>query len=71
MSKYFKEEMGIGFVEYLQNYRIKQAARLLLSGKGSLSDIAEQVGYHDVKFFSELFKKATGSPPAAFRKLQR
>lgn len=71
VSKCFKEEMGISFVEYLQSYRIKQAARLLLSGKGSLSDIAEQVGYHDVKFFSEVFKNVTGYPPAAFRKLRK
>lgn len=68
VSKCFKKETGLSFVRYLQNYRIKQAARLLISTKKSLFEIAELVGYHDVKFFSKIFKNNTGHSPANFRK---
>ncbi len=71
VSKCFKEEKGVSFIKYLQNYRIKQASRLLLSTKKSLPEIADLVGYHDVKFFSEIFKSTTGLPPAKFRKTYR
>jgi len=71
VSKCFKEEKGMSFIRYLQNYRIKQASRLILSTKKSLPEIAELVGYHDVKFFSEIFKSITGLPPATFRKTYR
>ena len=71
VSKRFKEEKGISFIKYLQNYRIKQASRLLLSTKKSLPEIAELVGYHDVKFFSKIFKNTTGLSPAKFRKTYR
>ena len=71
VSKCFKEETGISFIRYLQNYRIKQASRLLLSTKKSLTEIAELAGYHDVKFFSEIFKNTTGYSPIKFRKTYR
>ena len=71
VSKCFREEMGISFVEYLQRYRIHQACRLLLSGNAALSQIAEEVGYGDLKFFSALFKNIVGIPPATYRKRNR
>jgi len=69
VSKCFKEETGTSFIRYLQNYRIKQASRLLLSTNKSLNEVAELVGYHDVKFFSEIFKNTTGHSPIKFRKI--
>jgi AraC-like DNA-binding protein/quercetin dioxygenase-like cupin family protein len=69
VSRRFKEEMGMTFVRYLQDYRVKQAARLLLAGKTPVSQVAEQVGYRDVKFFSRVFKTYTGHSPAAFRRM--
>jgi len=71
VSKCFKEETGISFIKYLQNYRIKQASRLLLTTKKAPDEIAELVGYRDAKFFTQIFKNATGFPPAKFRKLYK
>ena len=68
VSKCFKEETGMTFVTYLQSYRIRHATRLLLSTQHSIPEIAESVGYRVVKFFSEIFKAATGQSPAKFRK---
>jgi len=71
VSKSFKDEYGVSFISYLQNYRIKEASRLLLTTKRSVPEIAELVGYHDHKFFSELFKRITGISALKFRKLNR
>ena len=71
VSKRFKEETGSTFVNYLQNHRVKQASRLLITTERSLSEISEMVGYRDVKFFTERFKAITGITPAAFRKINR
>ena len=68
VSKKFKDDMGISFVHYLQNYRIMQGCRLLSTTKKSLSEITELVGYRDVKFFSALLKRTTGLSPADFRR---
>lgn len=71
ISKKFKQDMGVSFVHYLQNYRVMQGCRLLTSSHRTLSDIAEAVGYHDVKFFSRLVKQMTGLTPADFRKSRK
>ena len=68
VSKKFKDDMGISFVHYLQNYRIMQGCRLLSGTRKSLSEITELVGYRDVKFFSALVKRTTGLSPADFRR---
>lgn len=49
--------------------RINEACRLLLAEKRKIIDIAESVGYTDIKFFNELFKKYTGSTPREYRSL--
>lgn len=68
ISKRFKNDVGVSFVNYLQNYRVMQGCRLLSSSNKTISEIAEMVGYHDVKFFSEIVKRITGLSPADFRR---
>jgi iron complex transport system substrate-binding protein len=68
VSKRFKEDTGISFVHYLQNYRVMQGCRLLSSSRRTLAEITEMVGYRDVKFFSALVKRMTGLSPADFRR---
>ena len=71
ISKRFKTDVGISFVNYLQNYRVMQACRLLSSSNRTISEIAEMVGYHDIKFFSEIVKRNTGLSPADFRRQRK
>ena len=71
ISKRFKEDTGVSFVHYLQNYRVMQGCRLLSSSRRTLAEITEMVGYHDVKFFSSLVKRMTGLSPADFRRQYR
>lgn len=71
LSKKFKDDTGVSFVTYLQNYRVMEGCRLLSGSNRTLAEITEMVGYHDVKFFSELVKRFTGLSPRKFRRKQR
>lgn len=68
-SVLFKNETGQNFMDYLTELRINKSKELLCSNAGSIQDVAEQVGYRDLKYFSRLFKKITGVSPSDYRKL--
>lgn len=71
VSKVFKEEMGMTFQEYLQKVRIRESCRLLANTPKKISEICGLVGYSDVKFFNQIFKKQTGMTPREFRKQRK
>lgn len=68
-STVFKKEMEISFIDYLTGYRMNQAKKLLRESNKSIGEIAEQVGYHDARYFSRLFSKTVGITPNKYRKL--
>lgn len=68
-SAFFKKETGKNFSEYLTELRMKNAKLFLISTDMEIADVAEEVGYNDMKYFSKLFKKATGISPSDYRKL--
>ena len=68
-SVFFKKETGKNFSEYLTELRMKNAKLCLISSNRDIADIAEEVGYSDIKYFSKLFKKVTGLTPSEYRKL--
>ena len=68
-SSFFKKETGKNFSEYLTELRMKHAKHYLISSDREIADIAEAVGYSDVKYFSKLFKKSAGISPSEYRKL--
>ena len=59
---------GISPVEYRNRLRIHKAAQLLRFGTVTVSEAAEQVGMHDIKYFSKLCKRYLGMAPSALRK---
>ncbi|MBO7148330.1 MAG: helix-turn-helix domain-containing protein [Clostridia bacterium] len=71
VSRKFKEEHGMTFSRYLQQMRINEARRLLYESNMKIIDIAEYVGYSDIKFFNTLFKKFTGKTPREYRALSK
>lgn len=71
VSRRFREETGIGFLKYLQNYRVMQACRLLADSPFSFAEITVMVGYRDVKAFSELIRRDMGISPASLRRQYR
>ena len=68
-SYLFKKEMGVSFVEYLNQVRIEEAKKLLETTDEKSYEISKRVGYSDNKYFSIVFKKYTGMSPAQYRNM--
>lgn len=64
----FKAVVGLSPLDYLTQWRIYCATRLLLQGNVALSEISRQVGYESVAAFNRVFRRATAMTPGAFRK---
>lgn len=64
----FKNEMGITLWEYLTEYRIERAKRLLTEGECKIYEVAESVGYSSSQYFSQVFLRLTGHTPANYKK---
>jgi len=56
LSRLFKKKYGVGITAYINYIRLEQAKVLLSLGYSS-THTAEMVGYHDVNYFSRIFKK--------------
>jgi len=67
LSSSFSEKFGITFKAYLTDVRMEAAKRLLLDSNMKVFQIAEQVGYTDTRYFSQVFRKHTGKTPLAYR----
>jgi two-component system response regulator YesN len=67
LSKVFKETMHHTIGEYLMQYRIKEACRLLQNFSYRICEVSEQVGYTDQRYFSVAFKRIMGVTPGGFR----
>ncbi|MEH7119271.1 response regulator [Neobacillus vireti] len=68
LSQLFKQQLNKKFVDYLTELRIEESKRLLLNTTLRMSEIAERVGYADLAYFSNNFKRITGCSPSEFRK---
>jgi AraC-like DNA-binding protein len=55
-------------VQYLTNWRMQLASRLLLEGRATVAAVADDVGYESEAAFARAFKRLVGMPPAAWRR---
>ena len=67
LSKLFKNNMNMNLREYINQLRIEEAKRLLLSTSMSVSEIASYVGYYNISYFSTVFHKLVGTGPYDWR----
>jgi AraC-like DNA-binding protein len=54
-------------MQYLTQWRMQAAARMLADGSAKVSAVALEVGYDSEAAFSRAFKKAAGVAPASWR----
>ncbi|NLR93377.1 hybrid sensor histidine kinase/response regulator transcription factor [Flammeovirga agarivorans] len=53
---------------FIRNIRLKRAAQMLKLGRYSVSDVTYEVGFNDLKYFRNCFKKEFGIPPSTYLK---
>ena len=64
----FKEVIGISPLNYYIRLRIDNASTLLECSDLSIAEIGKKVGYEEPFYFSQIFKKYTGTSPSEYRK---
>ena len=67
--KVLKMERGKSFSDYIEEYKLSEAKRLLLESDLTVAEISEQLGYTNAQNFIRFFSKSTGVTPGKFRKL--
>lgn len=68
LSRLFKAETGKPFSRYLIELRMKNAGQMLNNSDLKVSDVAICVGYNDVSYFIQTFKKHYGVTPEQYKK---
>ena len=63
---FFKKATGKTFINYLNEYRVELACRLLEQKKMAVSEICYQVGFNNVPYFNRVFKRLMGMPPTEY-----
>ena len=67
LSHTFKKETDYTLLGYITRYRIHKAMELLKDCRVKVYEVAEQVGYRDIAYFSSTFKKYTGISPSEYQ----
>lgn len=67
LSHTFKKETDYTLLNYLTRYRIHKAMELLRDCRLKVYEVAEQVGYKDITYFSSTFKKLVGVSPSEYQ----
>ena len=65
--KFFKKKIGKSPFTYLNEYRINQAAALLLKSNAPITEIALNTGYENMSYFIRQFKYYKHCTPSDFR----
>lgn len=67
LSHTFKKETDYTLLNYLTRYRVHRAMELLRDCRLKVYEVAEQVGYRDIAYFSATFKKLVGMSPSEYQ----
>jgi AraC-like DNA-binding protein len=67
----FSRLVGEPPLHYVTRWRMQKAASLLREGQGTISHVAEAVGYDSEAAFSKAFKRCLGVAPGAYRRAAR
>ena len=68
LYRVFMQQVFISPQQYLSEYRIREAIRLLQSRAGSVKEISDAVGIEDPAYFTRVFKQVTGKSPRNYMK---
>ena len=66
LKRLFKQIFGNSIFNYYQEFRMKEAARLLKEEKLSVSEVGYQLGFSNLSHFSRVFEQHTGVKPKKY-----
>lgn len=66
LTQKFREETGMGLMEYFMDQKIKQAKRRIAKSSASFTQIAEELGFSSANYFTKVFKSKTGMTPTEY-----
>jgi len=67
-STYFRAKVGITFTGWLRQVRVKKAMELMRARDFSITEVAYEVGFRDLRTFERAFKKYALKTPREFKK---
>jgi AraC-like DNA-binding protein len=67
LSRIFKDETGINFVDYLIEAKLSEAEKLVAGSDLKIEEIASMIGYSSSQYFIKKFKTQYGCTPKAYR----
>ncbi|MDE6204103.1 MAG: AraC family transcriptional regulator, partial [Lachnospiraceae bacterium] len=70
-SSFFKKNTGENFKDYVNRIRIEHAVPMLISTDKKTYEIAEKVGFGDIRMFNAAFMKIYQETPGSYRKRVR
>lgn len=70
-SALFRRKTGFAPVDYFIRLRMQRACRLLAATRDRVQDVARQMGYEDVYYFSRLFSRVMGTSPGRYRRMPK
>ena len=65
--RYFKQETGKTFKQYILDMRIGYACKLLAAGRMNVSQISLECGFESTAHFNRIFKRLTDMAPTSYR----
>jgi len=66
-SRYFKAKTGKTFTQFVNEYRLVHASKLLAEEHLSITDICFESGFNNFSHFNKKFKEFTGKSPSQYR----
>lgn len=67
ISRLIRKHTGKSFMDILTDIRMEKARELILKGDAKIYEVAGCVGYHDLSYFSQVFKKKYGLSPKEYK----
>jgi two-component system response regulator YesN len=71
LSKQFKKRIGINFIDYVTDLKIKCAKELLGNTSKPVIDISIELAFNEPNYFTRVFRKVTGMTPLKYREIAK
>ncbi len=70
-SRFFRRHTGKTYTEYVNEFRIRCVCQALLESDSDVSEIAQNMGFNNISYFNQIFKRIKGRTPLEYRRTLR